>query len=53
MRRAQSTVEYMITISVITIAIIAVMRAMTYTIYEGTEQVAGSLETSLTEDGVQ
>jgi hypothetical protein len=53
MRRAQSTTEYMMTISVIVIAIIVVLRLMLGTIYDGTGRVAGGLQTSLTTSGVQ
>ncbi len=53
MRKAQTTVEYMMTISVIVIAVIAVMRLMLDVVYDETGQLGSSLTTSLTTDGVQ
>jgi len=52
-RRAQTTVEYMLTIAVITIAIMAVMYTLTSVVFDETNSLAGSLGTSLTTDGVQ
>ncbi len=52
-RRAQTTVEYMLTISVITIAIMAVVFTLMSVVYEETGTLGNSLATSLTTDGVQ
>lgn len=53
MRRAQTTVEYLLTISVITIAIMSVVYGMTSTMYDGTNVLANQLATNLTSDSVQ
>jgi uncharacterized protein (UPF0333 family) len=52
-RRAQSSTEYMMTIAVIVIAIVAVLYVLVGTIYRQTGQVAEGLATSLVSDGVQ
>ncbi len=52
-RSAQTTVEYMMTISVITIAIMAVVFTLMSVVYEETGNLGQSLGTSLTTDGVQ
>ncbi len=52
-RRAQSTIEYMLTISVITIAIMAVIYGLMSVVYSETGSLGSSLTTSLTTDGVQ
>jgi hydrogenase/urease accessory protein HupE len=52
-RRAQTTVEYMLTVSVITIAIMAVVYTLMSVVYEETGSLGRSLGTSLTTDGVQ
>lgn len=52
-RKAQTTVEYMMTISVITIAIMAVVWTLISVVYEETGTLGSSLSTSLTTDGVQ
>ncbi len=52
-RRGQTTVEYMMTISVVTIAIIAVLWVLTGVVYDETNSLGSSLTTSLTTDGVQ
>jgi len=52
-RSAQTTVEYMMTISVITIAIMAVVFTLMSVVYEETGSLGTSLGTSLTTDGVQ
>ncbi len=53
MRKGQTTVEYMLTISVVSIAIVVVMYAMYGMIRQQTTSLGGSLATSLTTDGVQ
>jgi Flp pilus assembly pilin Flp len=53
MRAGQTTTEYMMTISVITIAIIAVIRLLLGTLYYETDRLANSMATSLTTDGIQ
>lgn len=52
-RRAQTTVEYMMTISVITIAIMAVVYGLTKVVHQETKGLGRSMTTSLTTDGVQ
>lgn len=52
-RRAQTTIEYMLTISVITIAIMAVVYTLMSVVYDETASLGSSLGTSLTTDGVQ
>jgi Flp pilus assembly pilin Flp len=52
-RRGQTTVEYMMTISVITIAIMAVVYTFMTVIYDETGALGTSLATSLTTDGIQ
>jgi hypothetical protein len=53
MRRAQSTVEYLLTISVLSIAVVAVVLALGGTIRASTLSLGGSLAESLTTGGVQ
>ena len=53
MRRGQTTLEYMVTISVISIAVIALLYTLLSPISTGTGQVAESLSTSLATDGIQ
>ena len=52
-RRAQTTVEYMMTISAITIAIMAVVYTLMSVVYDETNTLGSSLTTSLTTDGIQ
>jgi len=51
--RGQTATEYMLTIAVIVLAIAVVLRIVLGTVYDGTDDLAGSLATSLTEDGIQ
>jgi uncharacterized protein (UPF0333 family) len=51
--RGQTTTEYMLTIAVIVIAVAAVFRIVLDTVYHETGSLAGSLRTSLTDDGIQ
>lgn len=53
MRRGQSTLEYMLTISMISIAIVAVVWSLCGTIQASTISLGASMVTSLTEGGVQ
>ena len=53
LRKAQTTVEYMMTISVITIAIMAVIFGLMSVVYSETGSLGSSLSSSLTTDGVQ
>lgn len=53
MRRAQSTVEYLLTLSVLSIAIAAVVLALGTTIRSSSISLGGSLAESLTKGGVQ
>lgn len=53
MRRGQSTVEYLLTISVLSIAIAGVVLSLCGTIEASTLSLGGSLATSLTTGGVQ
>ena len=53
MQSGQTTLEYMITISVISIAVMALVYTLLTPVYDGTGQVAQSLSTSLATDGVQ
>ncbi|MFH1463976.1 MAG: hypothetical protein ABIO70_06305 [Pseudomonadota bacterium] len=52
-RSGQTTVEYMLTVSVIVIAIMAVVYTLTGVIYTESRSLGRSLSTSLTTDGVQ
>lgn len=52
MRRGQSTIEYMLTISTISIAIVAIVWSLCGTLQVGTQSLGASLNTSLTEGGV-
>ena len=52
-RRAQTTIEYMMTISVITLAIMAVVYGLMSVVYKETGTLGRGLKTSLTTDGVQ
>ncbi len=52
-RRGQSTVEYMLTISVISIAIAAVILALGSAMQASAKSLGASMATSLTTDGVQ
>jgi hypothetical protein len=52
-RRAQTTVEYMLTISVITIAVMAVVYTLMSVVYSETGNLGQSMATSLTTDGIQ
>jgi len=52
-RSGQTTLEYMLTISVIVIAIMAVMYVFTRVIYDETNTLGDGLKTSLTTDGIQ
>jgi hypothetical protein len=51
--RGQSTTEYMLTIAVIVIAMAVVLRVVLGTLHDETGTLAGSLRTSLTDDGIQ
>lgn len=53
MRRGQSTVEYLLTISVISIAVAALVLSLSATIESSTVSLGGSLAESLTTGGVQ
>ena len=53
MKRGQSTVEYMITIAVISIAVAAVVLTLSKTLQSSSVSLGGSLSTSLTTGGVQ
>ena len=53
MRNGQTTLEYMIVISVISIAVMAVLYTLLDPVYDATGQTAQSLSTSLASDGVQ
>lgn len=53
MRRAQTTVEYLMTISVVSIAIIFVLTTMMEPFPSQVVSLGQSLGTSLTEDGIQ
>ena len=53
MRRAQSTVEYMLAIAVISIAVVAAMQILLGTMTRETSSLGASMATSLTTDGVQ
>lgn len=53
MRKGQSTTEYMMTISVIVIAIIVVLRLMLGVLFEGTGRAATGLQSTLTTSGIQ
>jgi uncharacterized protein (UPF0333 family) len=53
MRRGQSTVEYLLTISVIVIAIAATMIPLYNTVAGETESTGSSMAESLTTGGVQ
>lgn len=53
MRRGQSTIEYMLTISTISIAIVAIVWSLCGTLQTSTESLGASLVTSLTTGGVQ
>ena len=52
-RPGQTTVEYMLTVSVVVIAIMAVIYTLTGVIYTESRTLGRSLSTSLTSDGVQ
>jgi Flp pilus assembly pilin Flp len=52
-RRGQSTVEYLLTISVISIAIVALLYALMSTMSGAGSSLGSSLATSLTSDPVQ
>ncbi|MBM4366220.1 MAG: hypothetical protein FJ102_08380 [Deltaproteobacteria bacterium] len=52
-RRGQSTVEYMLTIAVISIAVAAVVIALGSAMQSSATSLGGSMATSLTTDGVQ
>jgi hypothetical protein len=52
-RRAQSTVEYLLTISVLSIAVAAVVLALGGTIRSSSLSLGGSLAESLTRGDVQ
>ena len=54
MRRGQSTVEYLLTMSVVSIAIVAIMLSFDAVFTDSVEDLAGSMaEESLTTQGVQ
>lgn len=53
MRRGQSTVEYLLTISVLSVAIAAVVLSLCGTIEGSVLSLGSSLATSLTSGGVQ
>jgi hypothetical protein len=53
MRRGQSTVEYLLTISVLSVAIAAVVLSLSATIEGSVLSLGRSLATSLTSGGVQ
>ncbi len=53
MRRGQSTVEYMLTIAVISIAVAAVVIALGTAMQSSAKSLGSSMATSLTTDGVQ
>jgi type II secretory pathway pseudopilin PulG len=53
MRLGQTTLEYIIVISVISIAVVAVLYTLLDPIYDATGRTAESLATSLASDGVQ
>lgn len=54
MRRGQSTVEYLLTMSVVSIAIVAIMLSFDAVFTDSVEDLSGSMaEESLTTQGVQ
>ncbi len=52
-RRAQSTVEYLLAIAVISIAVVAAMQILVGTMTNETSALGASMAESLTTDGVQ
>jgi hypothetical protein len=52
-RPGQTTIEYMLTISVIVIAVMAVMYTFTKVVYDETNSLGDGLKTSLTTDPIQ
>lgn len=53
MKRGQSTVEYLLVISVLSIAFALAMAVLYTTATEETDSLAGDMATSLTRGGVQ
>lgn len=53
MRTGQSTVEYMLTVSVLSIAVVALLLGLGRTISGSAISLGGSMAHSLTDEGVQ